>query len=235
MDENISRALIVVGAGGHAREVASYVRTLQAEGEPIILCGFVDDHRFDDTYEGAPLLGGVEQLGDYLRAHRDVAFSYMTAVGDNRVRARLVRRVEGLGAENLRAWTMRHPLATIGDPVSVGVGTCIAPGAIVTAHVTIGEHCIVNVGSSISHDTAVASFVNVNPGAAICGSATLGEGCFIGASATVIDNVRIGEWSVVGAGAVVIDDVPSHVTVVGVPARIIQRHGRGVRVPPLAG
>jgi acetyltransferase EpsM len=64
---------------------------------------------------------------------------------------------------------------------------------------------------------------------------TIGEGCHVGAGATVADGIQVGAWSVIAAGSVVTDDVPSHVTVSGAPARIIQRHGRGLRQPLLAG
>jgi serine O-acetyltransferase len=43
----------------------------------------------------------------------------------------------------------------------------------------------------------------------------------IGAGAKILGNIRIGDCSRVGAGSVVVKDVPPHVTVVGVPARII--------------
>ena len=57
---------------------------------------------------------------------------------------------------------------------------------------------------------------------------------FIGFGATIIQNIRIGTDAVVGAGAVVIKDVPAAMTVVGVPARILNHPHREppVRFPP---
>ena len=49
----------------------------------------------------------------------------------------------------------------------------------------------------------------------------VGRGVLIGAGAKVLGNVRIGEGATIGAGSVVLDDVPPHVTVAGVPARVI--------------
>jgi serine O-acetyltransferase len=37
----------------------------------------------------------------------------------------------------------------------------------------------------------------------------------------VIGNIEVGEGAKVGAGSVVLDDVPPHVTVAGVPAKIV--------------
>lgn len=229
------RELIVVCAGGYARELASYVRDLRGAGEPITIRSFVDDHRFEATYEGAPLLGGLQHLRAFLEAHPGNMFSYICAVSNNQARLDVVRRVERLGASNLAPWTARHPNATISDSAEIGTGVCVAPGAIVTARATIGDHCILNVNSSVSHDSLIEPFVHVSPSASICGGVTIGEGCYIGPGATVVSNVQIGAWSIVGAGAVVTDDVPAYSTVATDPARIVQRRGRGTRQPKLVG
>jgi acetyltransferase EpsM len=229
------RPLIVVCAGGHAAELASYVRDAQVMGESMYVRCFTDDHRFEPSFEGAPLLGGIDQLGVFLAAHPDEMFSFITAVGDNRTRADVVRRVEALRAPNLVPWTVRHITAIVGETVEIGAGTCLGPGAIVTSRVKIGEHCILNTNSSVSHDAEIGSYVNIGPGAAICGEVIVGDGCHIGPGATMTSGVQVGAWSVVGAGAVVTEDVPAHVTVVGSPARIVQRHGRTSRLPTVVG
>ena len=51
----------------------------------------------------------------------------------------------------------------------------------------------------------------------------VGEGAWIGANATILPGVVIGRGAVVGAGAVVTKDVPSHVVVAGVPAKVLRK------------
>ena len=49
------------------------------------------------------------------------------------------------------------------------------------------------------------------------------QGVLVGAGAKILGNIEIGEGSKVGAGSVVLDNVPPHVTVVGVPAKVVGR------------
>jgi serine O-acetyltransferase len=45
----------------------------------------------------------------------------------------------------------------------------------------------------------------------------------ISAGAKILGNISIGEGVKVGAGSLVLETVPAHVTVVGVPAKIVGR------------
>ncbi len=49
------------------------------------------------------------------------------------------------------------------------------------------------------------------------------SGVLIGAGAKLLGNIEVGEGAKIGAGSVVLNDVPPHVTVAGVPARIVGR------------
>ncbi|MEA3055593.1 MAG: hypothetical protein QOD30_1025, partial [Actinomycetota bacterium] len=79
-----------------------------------------------------------------------------------------------------------------------------------------------NRGAAVGHHTEVGNFVSIQPGANVAGAASIGDAVYIGIGATVIDRRSIGNGSVVGAGAVVTTDVPAHVLVVGVPAKIVR-------------
>lgn len=214
---------MVIGAGGHAAEVCSYVAEVAHAGEPVRLLGCLDDNLPAGRSRGLDVLGDLAILDDLLRSTGN-RLRAITAVGDNPTRRQLVERVDRAAGGRLRWWTLRHPAARVGSDAVVADGVLLAPGSIVTARVRVGSHVIVNVNASVSHDSALGDYVNVNPGAVIAGNARLGEGCYVGAGATVIDRITVGEWSIVGAGAAVVRDVPAHVTVVGVPARIIKAH-----------
>ena len=58
----------------------------------------------------------------------------------------------------------------------------------------------------------------------LCGSdVSISKNCWIGRGAVILPGVTIGEGSIVAANSVVNRDVPQHVIVGGVPARILKR------------
>lgn len=218
-----AEALYVTGAGGHGREVHAYLRDIQDAGWAGELRGYLDDGLAPGVYGRLNVLGPLAHLKD--SADNGASVRYITAAGDNAVRREMVRKIESLrGTGEVKAWTLIHPRAWVGqEDVEIGAGTCVAPGAIITARTKIGAHCIINMKASVAHDCVLGDFVNINPGATICGWAQIGEGAYIGAGAVVKDKAKVGAWSIVGAGAVVIKDIPSNVTAVGVPARVIKQ------------
>lgn len=216
--------LIILGAGEHAREVRSYLADLMDMKQAPELVGLIDDRLSAGPWDDSRILGGLDALDQLVKAQPRQAFVYITAMGNNDHRKNMVQRVEQLGAANLQAWPLVHPKAYLGKQVEIGDGSLVAPGAILTTGVRVGRHCIINVKASLSHDCQLGDFANINPGATLAGCVRVDPGAFIGAGATVIQGIRIGAGAIVGAGAVVIEEVPAHVTVVGVPARVIKRH-----------
>jgi serine O-acetyltransferase len=54
---------------------------------------------------------------------------------------------------------------------------------------------------------------------------TLGNHVVVGTGAKVLGNILIGDHVKIGAGSVVVHPVPDHSTVVGIPGRVVRRHG----------
>jgi sugar O-acyltransferase (sialic acid O-acetyltransferase NeuD family) len=116
--------------------------------------------------------------------------------------------------------TVVHPATTCSRWVTIGEGSIVAPGVIMTCQVDIGRHVILNLGAHIAHDVKIQDYSTVSPGVEIMGHVTIGRAVFVGVNATLIDGVSIGEDAIVAAGAVVVDDVPEMSLVAGVPAKV---------------
>ena len=113
-----------------------------------------------------------------------------------------------------RFWTQIeiHPGATIASGVFIDHG----------AGLVIGETAIVEKGVMLYHGVTLGG-TGKDVGKR---HPAVREGALVSAHAQVIGPVEIGAKAKVGAGAVVVSDVPSDVTVVGVPAKIVRVHGR---------
>lgn len=210
--------VVVIGAGGHGQVVADILRAAARAGAAIEFGGYLDD-RVSATPD-RPVLGVVSALPSL---PHDAA---IVAIGDNETRARVSQCLETAGE---RLAVARHPTAILSDGVGVGAGTMICAGAIACVGARLGRGVILNTGCTVDHHSRVGDYVHIAPGAHIGGDVAIGERACIGIGAIILPHVMIGEGTVVGAGAVVTRDVPPGVTVVGVPANVLERAAVAVR------
>lgn len=120
--------------------------------------------------------------------------------------------------------------AIVGLNSTIGEGSFIAPGAVITTNVKIGDHVFVNIGATISHDTVLGDYTTISPGVNIAGNVRIGEGSFIGIGAVIKNGVSIASGVVVGAGAVVLGDILEDYSVfAGIPARKIGQNTNWLR------
>ncbi|HYI22905.1 MAG TPA: acetyltransferase [Candidatus Limnocylindrales bacterium] len=132
--------------------------------------------------------------------------------------------VERLESEGRRLLGVRHPSTIVSPSAVIEEGCVLLPGVIVAAGARIGRGTVLNRACSIGHHTTIGPWSFVGPGASVAGEITMGEQVYIAVGATVRDMISIGDRAVVGAGAAAVSDVPADTTVVGVPARPIERH-----------
>jgi sugar O-acyltransferase (sialic acid O-acetyltransferase NeuD family) len=211
------KRVVIIGAGGHGREVADILRHQARVDHDVEPLGFADENRYlhGRSFDGLPVLGDWSWFEDADLA--DIAV--ICAVGSPRICRRLVERARGIGLSFASAIS---PLAQISSFARLGDGVTVFPNVIVNTGGFVDSHSILNAGVVVSHDATVGPYCNINPGARLAGNVTIGEGCYIGMGANVIQGITIGAGAIVGAGAVVTRDLPTNVTAVGVPAKVIK-------------
>lgn len=201
----MSGELVIVGAGGHGRELFDAAR------HSWNVTGFVDDH--PEHLDRIDRLDSVI-LGDvaWLESHPT---SYALGVGTSSVRRALSTRLDAAGCTPA---TVLHPGASVGPDVRLGAGVVLFDRCTTTTNVTIGDHTHLNVGCAVQHDSVIGEFVQFSPGVFVNGDCVIGDDVFLGTGAIVTRGCTIGAGARVGAGAVVLQDVESESTVVGAPA-----------------
>lgn len=214
----MSRDLVIVGCGGHGREVYSIAEAINAAaaGPRWRVVGFVDDKPSAASRErvdrlGVPYLGPVEWLREL-----GPATHVGLGIGDPRLRRTLGGRIDRY---SLPVATLIHPSATTGTGLTAGSGLVAFAGARVTTNVTLGRHVHLNQNSTVGHDCVLADYVSVHPLAAVSGDCHVAEAALVGAGAVVLQGLRVGAAATVGAGACVVRDVGPGAVVKGVPAR----------------
>ncbi|MHA6764998.1 acetyltransferase [Streptacidiphilus sp. PAMC 29251] len=224
----MSTPLVIVGAGGFARETAQAVLDANASdaarGRPgrWELLGHLDDdpELHGGKVDGAAVLGGCDLVHQLPSATQAVIC--VGSPRDYAGRARLVRR---LGLPGERYATVVHPTAVVSASSTVGPGSVLLAQAVLTAGVRVGAHVAVMPQVVLTHDDVVEDFATIASGVRLGGGVRIRRGAYVGAGALVREYAEVGAWSLVGTGSLVLGDVPQGEVWVGSPARPLRAAG----------
>ncbi|MDG4764277.1 NeuD/PglB/VioB family sugar acetyltransferase [Solwaraspora sp. WMMD406] len=216
------RDLVIVGAGGFARETAAAVAAINAVSPTWRLRGFLDD---DPALHGTrrvdvPVIGGTDLVGELADA------AVVVCVGNPRNYRSRQRLVERFGLPPQRYATIVHPSARVGVGCVVGEGSVLLAGVDLTAEVSVGAHVAVMPQVVLTHDNVIGPYATIASGVRLGGGVRLGDGVYVGAGALLRDGVSVGAWSQLGMGSVALRDVPAGEVWVGAPARFLRPAGQ---------
>ncbi len=139
---------------------------------------------------------------------------WIIGIGDNANRKKIAERLKHSEFINI-------DLAVyVASDVNIGIGSLIAPGAIIQNTVSIGKHVIINTSASIDHDCEIGDYCHIAPNTTLCGAAKIGAGTIIGAGSVILPGIEVGENCIIGAGSVVTRNIPSGSKAYGNPAKI---------------
>jgi sugar O-acyltransferase (sialic acid O-acetyltransferase NeuD family) len=208
-------ALVLVGAGGHAKAV---IDAIEKEGRYRI-SNLLDDNPdlHGKPFFGYEVTGATESILVRASAERERPMVFVS-IGDNAARVRISNWLRSKGFELARAV---HPHAQVGRGATIGAGSVLMAGAVVNSDATIGENVIINTGATVDHDCVIGDGVLVAPGAHLCGGVRVGAGSAIGAGAVLIPGVHVGTNTLIGAGSTLLEDVADNAKAAGSPARKI--------------
>lgn len=208
----MKKEIIIYGAGGLGREVLTLINALP-EWQPI---GFIDDNVPAGTeVKGLKVMGGLSVIQKMTSIT-----NVILAVGSPLVKQRLE---EQLLKHSVYFPKLIHPSVILQDSssITVGAGSIITAGCILTTDIYIGKHVLINLNTTVGHDCTIEDYTSVMCGVNIAGSVNIGRSVFIGSGANILNQASLGESCTVGMGAVVLKDVLQHTTVAGVPAKEI--------------
>ncbi len=212
------RPVVVVGAGGFAREAAEAVRAVGAAHGTMEMRGFLDDDPalHGRSFSGSPVLGPVAAVAD----HPDAAV--VVAVGRPDAYTARRRLVELLGLAEDRYATVVHPSVVVPASCAVGAGSVLLAQVVLTTDATVGRHVAVMPQVVLTHDVRVDDYATLASGVRLGGGVHVGEGAYVSSGVCVREGRRVGSWAMVGMGSTVVSDVPAGRLWFGSPARDVR-------------
>lgn len=165
--------LLIIGAGGHGKccyDIALRMGVFN-------LIDVVDDHAKEVF--GKKIVGTSLDL-ENLRNDYDYAF---VGIGNNRLRADLIQKLEELG---YRIATLIDPTAFISQYSEVLEGTVIFPNCVIEATAKVGKGCIISSLSVVHHDAVMEDYslvysqCAVRPYSKVDSFATVQSGTIVG-------------------------------------------------------
>lgn len=214
----MTRLIGIYGASGFGREVMGMLSAKESLVDNMV---FIDDGSLSQSVNGYSCMS----WNAFLEAgadDREVAL----AVADSEIRQSLASKCEN---ENVKFYSAVADNAIVLDCVDFAEGIILCPFSIITSNVKIGRHFHANIYSYVAHDCRIGDFVTFAPGVKCNGNVIIEDHAYIGTGAILRqgkpgDPLVIGKGAIVGMGAVVTKNVPAGATVVGNPARLLEKN-----------
>ena len=203
------KKLVLIGAGGHAKSVVDSINVFDYK-----LCGFIDENK-KGTHIGLPIFGvKIEDIPNYKE------YSYFISIGDVGYRKLWFDKImkQGLNIVNII-----DSSAIISSSVKMGVGNFVGKMAVINADAEIGNNNVINTKALIEHECKIGNHNHLSTNSVINGNVIIEDNVFMGSSSVCNGQLKIKHDAIIGSGSVIIKDVPSKVTMVGIPARVIKR------------
>lgn len=211
----------VYGAGGFGQQVLSFFKMqfLDKQQKDISFC-YVDDNTELESINGDRVISYSEFL------ELDCPKKYINiTIANSVIREKISNN---LHLDRAKLFSIISNQSTILSPIKADIALILSPYTVISTNVYIGKFCHIGFHSSISHDCKIGNYVTIATGARCNGNVYIEDHAYIGSGAVIKQGTPekplvIGKGAVVGMGAVVTKSVPPGVTVVGNPARILEK------------
>lgn len=211
----------VYGASGCGRSLMPVARSqLKRLGNPAEIV-FIDDSLVAETIINSHRAMNYEAFKKIIATKKYV----LIAIANSQVREKIALRLE---QDSIALWTVQADNVVLMDNIELAAGAALSPFVSITSNIKIGKCFHANLYSYVEHDCVIGDYVTFAPGVKCNGNIHIEDHAYIGSGAVIKQGTPdqplvIGKGAVVGMGAVVTKSVPPGVTVIGNPARILEK------------
>jgi len=207
------RNLVIIGAGGFAREMFDLANACYGADTDFKIKGFLSDGPSNIATLGYPAV--LSTVAAYHVEPNDVFFC---AIGKLSDRKKTVDIILSKGGQFIN---LIHPSAILSPSVKLGIGIGIKSFCVLASDVTVEDFTFLQSSVIMGHDVHIGKFCQINSFAFFAGYVKVHDGVSVNAGVRIIQNVVIEEEAVVGIGSVVLRSVKKGTTVFGNPAKKI--------------
>lgn len=210
-----TKKLCIVGVGGFGREVlCCYIDTIDSGNANIhekVSFMVDDDYLIENTIMGIEVIPKSK--------FDPLLYDVVVAIGDPLKRKNMVESLP----KGTTYTSIIHPSAVISEWVTVGEGSVICAGVILTCNVSIGKHSHLNLQTTVGHDCKIGDYFTAAPSVNISGNCTLGECVYFGSNACIRERVSVCDNVTIGMGSVVIKNISEAGVYLGNPSKRLQK------------
>ncbi|CAM4405393.1 hypothetical protein F901_01155 [Acinetobacter dispersus] len=180
----------------------------------------------DDSLQEEKIVNGHKAINYQTFKGLKAAGKYvLIAIANSQIREKIANQ---LFIDGIQLWTIQADNVVMMDNIEIAEGAALSPFVSITSNIKIGKCFHANLYSYVEHDCVIGDYVTFAPGVKCNGNIHIEDHAYIGSGAVIKQGTPdkplvIGKGAVVGMGAVVTKSVPAGVTVVGNPARVLER------------
>ena len=184
----------------------------------------ISDLLYFENYPIYFIFGKIDQLNDFIVQNKGciekyyIEYSYKNSLFNLYDLSQTKARIE--------------PGAIIRSGAIISDNAIILMGAVVNTKAIISDGAMIDMNSVIGSGAIIGKNSHVGAGSVIAGvmepisgyQVVIEDDVFIGANSVILDGVRVKKGAIVGAGSVVTKDVEEYTTVVGSPAKVVNKN-----------
>ena len=211
----------IYGASGCGRSLMPVAREQLARSNIQAEIVFIDDSLKNETSINGHRALNYEEFKKSSFDHKYV----LIAIANSQIREMVAKKI---AQDQIALWSVQANNTVVMDNVDIALGAALSPFVTVTSNIKIGKCFHANLYSYIEHDCVIGDYVTFAPGVKCNGNIHIGDYAYIGTGAVIKQGTPekplvIGKGAIVGMGAVVTKSVAAGTTVVGNPARILEK------------
>lgn len=211
------KQLFVLGIG-HNTPVC--IDLANACGYEVVGLWHYDDSRTNEIDHGYRIIGSFDDL---FKSGQVEGNNFLLTMGDIKIRTSLCQQIINAGGH---VPTLIHPTAIISQFAKIAdIGVYVSPHVHIQADSEVGANSILLSHVIVSHTVKIGKSCFLAEGSAIGAYTTVEDFVFLGQGALSIAGKvsLIGHHAYIGARALLTHNVPPYATMIGSPARQIQK------------